>query len=391
MFQRIGKAAYKADLRNTLRLAAMLDNPEEGLVCVHIAGTNGKGSTAHILASIFQSCGYKTGLMTSPHYKDYRERIKVNGEMISEGYVVNWVDRHRSRFEQIAPSFFELTVMMGFCYFKAEKTDIAIIETGLGGRLDSTNIVSPEISVITNIGMDHTAFLGDSLDKIAAEKAGIIKAQTPVVIGPGNDDLMSVFSQVARSRNAPLHKANIRSHIESDLSGQYQQKNLAAALCAVELLQEKGWELPESRVLSGMSEVKKNTGFVGRWQTLSTDPMILADAAHNVQGMSAVLENLDSLDFDTLHIVMGMVDDKDVSGLLSMMPKQATYHLSQAKILRAMPVDELVKKSAEHGLKSCSYSSLADALAGAKEQADAADLILITGSIFTVAELLPDS
>lgn len=390
MFQRVGAAAYRADLNNTVRLAALAGNPEEGLTCIHIAGTNGKGSTAHGLASVFQSCGYRTGLMTSPHYKDYRERIKVNGEPIDKDFVMDWVDRYKRRAEAIQPSFFELTVIMGFSYFKTQKVDIAIIETGMGGRLDSTNIVEPELSVITPIGFDHQQFLGDTLEKIAMEKAGIIKRGIPVLIAEGNKDLLPVFQSVAESRHAELYEVPAHEGpIHTDLKGKYQQRNMSTVLKAVEIMRSKGWELPEDKVTHGITHIISQTGFMGRWQILQeAGPRIIADAAHNVQGIQTLLENLKEERFAKLHLVMGMVSDKDVKSILTLLPTDAHYYFSQAKILRAMPADELTAKAREVGLKGSAFKSLEDALNAAKKSADAKDFIMITGSIFTVAEVI---
>ncbi len=390
MFQRVGAAAYKADLNNTLQLARMCENPEEGMKCIHIAGTNGKGSTAHALASVFQSCGYKTGLMTSPHYKDFRERIKVNGEFIDSEYIVDWVDRYKSRFERIQPSFFELTVLMGFNYFKAQKVDIAIIETGMGGRLDSTNIVEPELSIITPIGFDHQQFLGDTLEKIALEKAGIIKHRIPVLIAEGNEAILPVFTSVAESRSAELVQVKASSiPITTDLKGSYQQRNMATVLEAVNRMRMRGWNLPEENVNHGLNHIIPQTGFMGRWQIIQeAGPRIIADAAHNVHGITTLLENLKEEHYSKLHLVMGMVSDKDVKSVLSLLPSDAHYHFSQAKLLRAMPAEELCSKAGELGLKGKTYLSLEEALEGAKKATGKKDLILITGSIFTVAELI---
>ena len=390
MFQRVGAAAYKADLNNTLHLARMTENPEEDLKCIHIAGTNGKGSTAHALASIFQSCGYKTGLMTSPHYKDFRERIKVNGEFIDTEYIVDWVGRYKSRFERIQPSFFELTVLMGFCYFQAQEVDIAIIETGMGGRLDSTNIVEPELSIITPIGFDHQQFLGDTLEKIAMEKAGIIKHKVPVLIAEGNEAVISVFKSVAESRHAVLHEVpSQKDIINTDLKGHYQQRNMATVLQAVEIMRSRGWNLPAEKVAQGLTHIIPQTGFMGRWQILQeSHPRIIADAAHNVHGISTLLENLKEEKYSQLHLVMGMVSDKDVKSVLTLLPADAHYYFSQAKLLRAMPAEELTAKAKEVGLDGKGHSSLEEALNAAQSAAEHDDLIVITGSIFTVAELI---
>ncbi len=389
VFQRIGAAAYRKDLRNTLALASAYDNPEQGLKCVHIAGTNGKGSTAHALAAIFQACGYRTGLMTSPHYVDFRERIKVDGQMIQKDYVQDWISAFRKKKLGIEPSFFELTVIMGFCYFKEKEVDIAIIETGMGGRLDSTNIVSPELSVITSIAMDHTAFLGDTLEAIAMEKAGIIKQDVPVVISCENEAVLPLLSSVAESRNAPLHFATFPiNHIHTDLRGAYQQYNMSTVLKSVEVLKTLPWELPDTKVVEGLNNVHGLTGLLGRYQTISKKPHIIADSAHNPNGITAVLDGLKDESYSQLHIVIGMVHDKDIDAVLTLLPLGATYYFCQAKVMRALACDMLAQQGLRLGLVGECYGSVKAAIAAAKDAAGARDLILITGSVFTVAEAL---
>lgn len=389
MFQRVGAAAYRKDLRNTLALSRMTEHPEEGFKSIHIAGTNGKGSTAHGLASVFQACGYKTGLMTSPHYKDFRERIRIDGQKIPEEYVVDWVERYQRRFESIEPSFFELTVLMGFCYFREQEVDIAIIETGMGGRLDSTNIVKPELSIITPIGLDHTAFLGDNLEQIALEKAGIIKQDIPSLIAQGNEEVMEVFRSVADSRNSAMQVVQKRKEkIPTDMKGDYQQFNMSTVLEAVELMREKGWNLPEDMVEEGLKQVISNTGFMGRWQLLSKSPRIIADSAHNLAGIQTLIRNLKQEEYKKLHIVIGMVDDKDVEAVLAELPMGATYYFCQAKVIRAMSCSLLAERAIKMRLLGECYGSVQAALTAAKENSTEADLILVTGSVFTVAEVV---
>jgi len=389
MFQRVGAAAYRKDLRNTIALAAMADNPEEGLKCVHIAGTNGKGSTAHGLASVMQAAGYKVGLMTSPHYKDFRERIRIDRQMIDKQYVVDWVAKYHRNFESLKPSFFELTVIMGFCYFKDKGVDIAIIETGMGGRLDSTNIVSPELSIITPIGLDHTAFLGETLPAVALEKAGIIKQETPVLIAQGNEEVLEVFTGVAADRKAPLHQVDAPSEpIKTDLKGSYQQRNMATVIAASQILRDRGWSIGEAEEAIGLQSVIKRTGLVGRWQTLSTEPRVIADSAHNPAGISTVLDNLKDEDYKHLHIVIGMVSDKDVDSVLSLLPMGATYYFCQAKVMRALSCDMIAQQGLRLGLVGDCYGSVQAALTNARESARDNDLILVTGSVFSVAEVV---
>lgn len=411
MFTRIGVAAYKKDLHNTIALLEALGNPHKDFKTIHVAGTNGKGSTSHMLAAIFQQCGYKTGLYTSPHLVDFGERIRINGKMIDEQFVVDFVEQTKSSVKEIEPSFFELTVAMAFQYFKQEKVDIAIIETGLGGRLDSTNVIMPLCSVITNIGWDHMNILGDTLPKIAAEKAGIIKPNVPVVIGETLPETKEVFLAKAAQENAELFFAEkifdkVSSHVHLaslgvdidgekftlDLPGLYQVKNLRTVLTTVAELRKLGYELPLNKVKEAVRQVKKLTGLQGRWDLLQTDPNVIADVAHNVDGMQQILAQLETLKNNGLleghlHIVLGMVSDKDVTKVLSILPKNATYYFCHANIPRAMPAEELKDKANPFDLAGKNYETVKAALAAAKQEAQENDLILICGSVFVVGEV----
>ena len=390
MFSRIGKAAYKADLDNTHALMRMLDHPERGLKCVHVAGTNGKGSTSHMLASVLQEAGYKTGLYTSPHLKDFRERIRINGEMITHGNVIDFVDRYQSRFEQIAPSFFEWTVALAFDRFRAEGTEIAVIETGLGGRLDSTNVVTPELSVITNIGWDHTDLLGATLVAIAREKAGIIKRGIPVVIGESNNEVAEVFRQKAKSENAPIRfvDQSTEQPFPLDLEGTHQKKNARTVLAAIAELRQLGWKISNEDTARGLAKTCMNTGFAGRWQTIGQDPLTIVDVGHNEDGLRVVREMLALTPHENLHIVLGTVNDKDLVRMLSQLPKQATYYFCKADIPRGLEAEALCTKGLTHGLVGRAYPSVQSALDSARAQANARDLVLVTGSVFVVAEAL---
>lgn len=415
MFSRIGTAAYKADLTNTIRLCNALDNPQQKFKSIHIAGTNGKGSTSHMLAAILQTAGYKTGLYTSPHLKDFRERIKVNGEMIPEEFVIRFTENIKETSEQIEPSFFELTVAMAFNYFEEEKVDIAVIETGLGGRLDSTNIITPELSVITNIGYEHMNILGDTLEKIAGEKAGIIKPGVPVVIGETLAETLPVFRKKATAENAPLfiaHKTrqvmdwqwNPQQQLEVsiaddhhtdhtvyqlDLPGIYQCKNLLTVLEACTQLQQRGWKITEKDIHTGLSHTKKITGLHGRWETIHQHPRVILDVAHNEDGIKQLQQQLELTNYHQLHIVTGMVKDKDVNIVLSLLPKQALYYFSKAQIPRAMPEEELYAIALLHGLKGKVYPEVNRALQAAMAVAGPEDLILVCGSVFLVGEINP--
>ncbi len=420
MFSRIGAAAIKKDLHNTIAICDFLGNPQRQIKTIHVAGTNGKGSTSHMLASIFQAAGYKTGLYTSPHLYDFRERIKINGELCAKDFVVSFTERIKPFIEQVEPSFFEITVGMAFDYFAKEKCDIAIIETGLGGRLDSTNIIQPELSIITNIGWDHMALLGNSLKEIAAEKAGIIKAGIPIVISEAIPETKQLFIDKATTVNAPIYFAEdlltLQSFqnnwqtslfeftqplihlvdaplfqksftVECDLPGKYQYKNLKGVLVAVQLLAGMGWKIKASNVFTALTNIKKNTGLMGRWESIQDSPRIVLDVAHNEHGIHALLEQLETLSFDTLHIVTGMVKDKDIEAVLNLLPKNATYYYTQSHIPRALPVKELSAKGNSLGLIGSDYENVNLALLVANKKATDRDLILVIGSVFLVAEV----
>ncbi len=420
MFSRIGAAAIKPNLDNTIAICKFLGHPEKKIKTIHIAGTNGKGSTSHMLASIFQEAGYKTGLYTSPHLYDFRERIKVNGQMCSQDFVIEFTNKIKPCIEKIEPSFFEITVGMAFDYFVQEKVDIAIIETGLGGRLDSTNVIEPELSIITNIGFDHMALLGNTLEAIASEKAGIIKKDTPVVIGAIVTATKKVFEDKANTENAPIYFAEnfieFKSFqnnwqnalfefnqplihlldaplfpknftIECDLPAKYQAKNLKAVLVAAQLLSTMGWKLTAGKVMKALSQVKKNNGLMGRWECIQDSPRVILDVAHNEHGVHALLEQLASLQYPQLHIVTGMVKDKDVQAVLKLLPKNALYYFTQSHIPRALPVNELAAQADAIGLNGHSYEDVNIALSAAIKNANQQDLILVIGSIFLVAEV----
>lgn len=413
MFSRIGQAAYKVDLHNTLALCNALDNPQHKFKSIHIAGTNGKGSTSHMLAAIFQQAGYKTGLYTSPHLKDFRERIRINGEMISQQFIIDFVERNRQLSESIQPSFFELTVAMAFDYFSKEKVDIAIIETGLGGRLDSTNVITPVLSVITNIGYDHMNLLGNTLEKIAAEKAGIIKKNIPVVIGEYRFETRPVFVEKALACDAPIYFADdlftvnilnqdfqyltcsytgnresVSGTLQLDLNGQYQAKNLATVLSSIELIREQGFMIDEETVSAALRQVKQLTGLHGRWETIAQHPTIIADVAHNEDGMRQVMSQLNSIgQAVNHHIVIGMVKDKEVEKVLSMLPVNAHYYFTQSHIPRALEAVELQSKAHQIGLKGEAYDHVDKAIAAARSNAAPSDLIVICGSVFLIGEI----
>ncbi|MFZ5554829.1 MAG: bifunctional folylpolyglutamate synthase/dihydrofolate synthase [Bacteroidota bacterium] len=391
VFQRIGAAAYKADLHNTIALCKAAGNPEQKIKTIHVAGTNGKGSVSHFLAAIFQSAGYKTGLYTSPHLKDFRERIKVNGKMISKKYVVDFVAAQKNNFEKINPSFFEATVAMAFSYFRDQKTDIAVIETGLGGRLDSTNVIVPEISVITNISFDHMNLLGNTLEKIAFEKAGIIKPGIPVVIGEHIPETKKVFGEVAKKNKSAItyaqNKPKRKKH-KSQLTGIYQQKNINTVLHAVEQLQKKGWKLSEKNIRIGIEKVVTLTGLHGRWQQLKRSPKVFCDIAHNEAGIKELLKQIKKTKHKNLHVVFGVVNDKEVDKVLSLLPKKANYYFTKANIPRALDEKLLQKKALEHKLKGKTFPKVKQAMNSAISNAGKQDLVIITGSAFVVAEVV---
>jgi dihydrofolate synthase/folylpolyglutamate synthase len=413
MFTRVGESAYRKDLHNTIALCAAIDNPQHKFKSIHVGGTNGKGSVSHMLAAILQTAGYKTGLYTSPHLKDFRERIRINGQMIPHQNIIDFVEQNQYLFQQLSPSFFEVTVAMAFEYFANEKVDIAIIEVGLGGRLDSTNIIQPVISVVTNIGLDHINILGNTLVEIAREKAGIIKTQTPIIIGEFTDETNQVFLAKADDLNAPItfasqewkiivdkliannrilelqnliHQKTIPLNL--DLTGTYQIKNVLTVLSAVSEICKKGFIISDDQIQKALSQVKTLTGLNGRWQTLQTQPLVICDTGHNEDGIKEVIKNIKSIVFKNLHIVIGMVNDKDIRKVLSLLPENATYYFCSPNLPRAMPAIELQKQAQEFGLKGDTYHSVSDALNVAKSKADVDDFIFVGGSTFVVAEVV---
>ena len=391
MYQSIGKAAYKEDLTNTVLLAKYLDNPEKNLKCIHVAGTNGKGSTSHMLASILQEAGYKVGLYTSPHLKDYRERIKINNSEISEDFVVDFISKHKKFFEENELSFFEMTVGLAFDYFKKSNVDIAIIEVGMGGRLDSTNIIKPLISVITNIGLDHTQFLGNTLSLIANEKAGIIKPNIPVIIGEYNTETQSVFIAKANENNSEIYFASdlINEIYPSELLGDYQISNIKTVIQIIRVLQSQNeFIVSEENIQNGLINVIKNTNLQGRWQKLHEKPLIICDTAHNAHGLEIVLKQIQKQQFKDLHFVFGVVNDKDLNSILELFPKNAKYYFCKPDIPRGLQANMLQEKCIEYGLFGSVYNSVATAYANALQAANNEDMIFIGGSTFVVAEIL---
>jgi dihydrofolate synthase/folylpolyglutamate synthase len=390
MYQRVGKAAYKADLSNTILLADHLEDPQKAFKSIHVAGTNGKGSTSHMLASVLQHAGYKVGLYTSPHLKDFRERIRINGEMISKEFVTKFIAQHKPFFEENSLSFFEMTVGMAFEYFRKENIDIAVVEVGLGGRLDSTNIIRPEISVITNIGLDHTNFLGTTLEEIAVEKAGIIKQGVPVVIGEIHEETKFVFEQVAEQLLAPIFFAeemNLPTY-KTDLLGGYQLKNLKTALATIDTLREQGWNISTEACEKGLSQVVETTGLMGRWQVIGEEPKVICDTAHNREGLKEVLRQLETETYDNLHIVLGVVNDKVLKDILPLFPRQASYYFCKPDVPRGLDASELKDAALIYSLTGEVYTSVEDAYNSALAKAKKTDLVYVGGSTFTVAEVL---
>jgi len=391
MYQLQGASAYKKDLTNVQVLMDYLGHPESQLQCIHVAGTNGKGSCSHMLASVLQEAGFKVGLYTSPHLKDFRERIKINGQMVSEAFVCDFVNQHQSFFEANDMSFFEMSVGLAFDYFTKEKIDIAIIEVGMGGRLDATNIITPLVSVITNIGLDHTQFLGNTLTAIAAEKAGIIKSNIPVVIGEYTSETQPVFLATAKANQSPLYFASdlIATAYPSDLIGDYQIHNKKTVLQTLTVLNhntafkttEKDWE-------KGLAQVVKNTGLEGRWQQLGAAPKIICDTAHNTHGLSIVLNQIQKEPFDQLHFVLGVVNDKDLDEVLPLFPKNAIYYFCKPNIPRGLEAAILAQKAKQYGLDGKIYNSVSAAYENAKQNAQPTDFIYVGGSTFVVAEIL---
>ncbi len=413
MYQRQGKAAYKANLDNTHALDKHFGHPHQRFKSIHIAGTNGKGSVSHMLASVLQEAGYKTGLYTSPHLKDFRERIKINGKEISENYVVKFVEENFVFFDKLKPSFFEMTVALAFQYFADEKVDVALIEVGMGGRLDSTNIITPELSVITNISKDHTQFLGDTIEKIAGEKAGIIKKAVPVIIGESQKESEPIFLQKTQEMDAPVYFADKIFHIDYalqtidekqsfnvykadnlvypdlkiDLLGMYQKKNLITTLQAIEILKEK-FNLDKEPIYKGLSNIQKNTGLKGRWQIIGHNPRIVCDTGHNEAGIKEVIHQIENTPYRKLYMVIGVVNDKNIDTILSLFPKNAEYIFTKANIPRALDATELANKAKQFGLKGTVISKVSDALKAAKTKAEAPDMIFVGGSTFVVAEVV---
>ena len=416
MFQRTGPAAYKNTLENTLKLDENYGHPHRKYRTIHVAGTNGKGSVSHMLASVLQAAGYKTGLYTSPHLKDFRERIKINGQMMPESDVVDWVSNFKANNElwKIQPSFFELTVAMAFDYFADQEIDVAVMEVGLGGRLDSTNIISPDVSIITNIGLDHTNLLGDTLQKIAGEKAGIIKAGVPVVIGTTQTETAPVFTAKAQEvgtsicfsdkeykvaysllgmdcrqqLNVQKQEKDVYPQLALDLLGQYQHKNIPAVLKAVDLLIEKGYKITEEHLREGLANVVATTGLLGRWQIIGNNPLTVCDTGHNEDGMKSVVQQLENTAYKQLHFIFGTVGDKDPAKVLALLPKQANYYFVKADIARAMDAEELAARAKEFGLSGQVCPSVSEAYKNAQLVADDTDMIFVGGSTFVVAEVL---
>ena len=409
LFQNIGKDAYKEGLDNTIILDNHFNNPHKKFRTIHIAGTNGKGSCSHTIAAILQSAGYKTGLYTSPHLIDFSERIKVNGEPVEKEFVIDFVKQNKDFFEPLHPSFFELTTAMAFLYFAEKKVDVAVIEVGLGGRLDCTNIITPDLSIITNISFDHTQFLGNTLKDIAKEKAGIIKEKKPVIIGEYTPETKTVFEDKAKSTNSDiifaednklingykqtengllLYKSDKIKDLYGELNGLYQVKNTNTILNAVYKLIELGYNIDETNIKNGFRNVCHLTGLMGRWQKLEENPTIICDTGHNIGGMKYIVEQLSRMKYDKLYIIIGMVNDKDISGVISLLPKNAKYYFTQASVKRALPAEQVKEIANNYGLKGEAYSSVEKALTIAKNNAKENDLIFIGGSTFIVADLI---
>jgi len=414
MYQREGKAAYKANLDVTIKLDEHFRHPHQFYPSIHVAGTNGKGSVSHMIAAALQQAGFRTGLYTSPHLRDFRERIRIDGEMITEKYVTNFVEDNQRIIKELKPSFFEITAAMAFDYFARERVDVAVIETGMGGRLDSTNIINPIVSVITNIGLDHTHFLGNTLDAVAREKAGIIKKETPVIVGEKQAETMEVFAEKSQELAAPVTNASDRFEILSitssapfatqkvtlydrfigeeftwkiDLTGHYQAKNLVTVLATLDAIRDKFPVSDKDREVA-LRKVRDKTGFRGRWDILDTHPLTVADTAHNTEGLTIVMEQLNQLEFNKLHIVIGVVDDKNLSNILKLLPQSAAYYFTRSQIPRALNERALRDKAYASGLHGESYENVADALHAARASAGENDLIYIGGSTFVVAEAL---
>lgn len=394
VFEKVGASAYKEGLYNSLALDEHFGHPHRLFRSIHVAGTNGKGSCSHTIAAVLQAAGYRVGLYTSPHLVDFRERIRVNGECIPEQYVIDFVEQERHFFEPLHPSFFELTTAMAFKYFAEQQVDYAVVEVGLGGRLDCTNIITPVLSVITNISLDHTQFLGDTLERIAAEKAGIIKTGVPVVVGETVPETRPVFAVKAHEMRAPIYfaeefDATPFDDIEFELKGDYQQKNRRTILCALDTLhRNSSFHLPPSSIREGFAHVSELTGLVGRWQKIQERPLVICDTGHNVGGWQYLAPQIAAQPCKQLRIVFGMVDDKDIDTVMALLPKQAVYYWTQASTHRAIPVGTVCQKGLSHGLQGSCYSSVSDAYRHALQEADTADFIFVGGSSYVVADLL---
>ena len=413
MYQRVGAAAYKANLDNTHKIVELLGRPHLKLKCIHVAGTNGKGSSSHMLAAILQQCGYKTGLYTSPHLIDFRERIRINGKMISKNYVMEFVEKYKQTFEEIQPSFFEWTVGLALDYFAKEEVDVAVIEVGLGGRLDSTNVIHPKACLITNISYDHMNLLGDTLEKIGREKAGIIKARVPVVISQYQSETASLFSNMARDLKSPLEFADKNFKIidsklieglmhvnvlnkktektntyDLDLTGNYQLKNLLGVLNVLEFVEKSGFIIEEENIKSALKNVCKLTGLAGRWQQLSEKPLLIVDTGHNEDGIKQVVDNLKSIKYNQLHFVFGAVNDKDLSKILVLLPKNAIYYFVKANVPRALDENDLLMQATKMNLQGKSFETVKAGLNAAKKAYRKNDLILVGGSTFVVGDAL---
>ncbi|MAS72208.1 MAG: tetrahydrofolate synthase [Zunongwangia sp.] len=391
MYQRVGSSAFKKDLSNTLKLAAHLGFPERDFKSVHVAGTNGKGSSSHMIASVLQEAGYNVGLYTSPHLKDYRERIRINGSYISEEAVIDFIQNNKTFFEAENLSFFEMSVGMAFWYFAKEKVDIAVVEVGMGGRLDSTNIIIPEVSLITNIGKDHTQFLGTTLPEIAGEKAGIIKENVPVIISEKHPETQEVFIKTAEERNAAIvfaEELKAPVHLSTDLLGSYQEKNIKGVRAVIRQLISQGWKISEEHLREGLKNVRKNTNLRGRWDILQEFPKVICDTAHNSDGLKYVFNQLEDETFEHLHFVFGVVNDKDLDEVLPIFPKRATYYFCKPDVPRGLEAEKLMAKSIEFGLLGKVFNSVGEAYAAAIKAAGTKDLIFCGGSNFTVAEII---
>lgn len=387
-YQKVGSSAYKPGLQNIEALLLKMGNPHLGLKTIHLAGTNGKGSTSHILASILIENGYKVGLFTSPHIKDFRERIKINGQLISKESVVEFVSQNKHSIDELNPSFFEITTAMAFSIFKAEKCDISIIETGLGGRLDSTNVILPEVSVITNIGLDHTSFLGTTLPEIAKEKAGIIKERTPVVIGEFNQETYPIFEAKIKETNSEIIVASNGTEYQTDLLGRFQQRNIETAILTIEQLSQNGWYIDSAKTKLALTKVKRNTGFSARLDQISSQPRIIVDASHNADGVKNLFLELDQLDFEDLHCVYGTSSDKDVEEIMSCFPKSAVYYLTSFDSERSLKRETLEKIAIIKKLNHSTYFNPESALSAAKQRCKPNDLIIVFGSFFLLEKII---